>query len=57
MNCSFCGKRSDEVFRIISSDGSKICNECVGRCCDMLSGEYQKTAKEIEMLRQPREDT
>jgi ATP-dependent Clp protease ATP-binding subunit ClpX len=47
-NCSFCGKRPDEVFRIISADGAKICNECVGRCADMIASEYQKIAKDIQ---------
>lgn len=47
-NCSFCGKRHDEVFRIISSDGSKICNECIARCADMIADEYRKVAKDIQ---------
>lgn len=47
-NCSFCGKRSDEVFRIISSDGSKVCNECIGKMADMIADEYRKVAKDVQ---------
>lgn len=47
-NCSFCGKGSDEVFRLISADGAKICNECVGRCADMIADEYRKVAKDVQ---------
>lgn len=47
-NCSFCGKRPDQVFRMISTDGVKICNECVGRCADMIADEYRKVAKDVQ---------
>jgi ATP-dependent Clp protease ATP-binding subunit ClpX len=47
-NCSFCGKRSDQVFRLITRDGAKICNECVGRCADMIADEYRKAAKDLK---------
>ena len=53
-NCSFCGKRHDEVFRLISSDGAKICNECIGRCAEMIAEEYRKIAHEMEFP--PKED-
>lgn len=46
-NCSFCGKRHDEVFRLISSDGCKICSECVGRCANMIASEYIKVAADL----------
>jgi ATP-dependent Clp protease ATP-binding subunit ClpX len=47
-NCSFCGKRPDEVFRIITSDGCRICNECVGRCAEMVASEYMQIAREVK---------
>jgi ATP-dependent Clp protease ATP-binding subunit ClpX len=47
-NCSFCGKSHDQVFRLITSDGCKICNECVGRCADMIADEYRKVAKDVQ---------
>lgn len=48
-NCSFCGKRPDQVFRIISSDGCKICNECVGRCADLIADQYRQVAKDVTL--------
>lgn len=47
-NCSFCGKSSAQVFRVISSDGCRICNECIGRCCDILAEEYSKTSDALK---------
>lgn len=48
-NCSFCGKRPDEVFRVISSDGCKICNECIGRCANMIAEEFKQVAKDMQL--------
>lgn len=53
-NCSFCGKRHDQVFRLITTDGVKICNECVGRCADLIADEYRKVAKDVQFP--PRDD-
>jgi ATP-dependent Clp protease ATP-binding subunit ClpX len=47
-NCSFCGKDSSQVFRLITTDGVKICNECVGRCADMIADEYRKVARDVQ---------
>ncbi|MDE5451303.1 hypothetical protein GWE18_00230 [Bradyrhizobium sp. CSA112] len=52
-NCSFCGKRHDQVFRIITSDGCKICNECVGRCANIIATELQRVAADIIALPPP----
>jgi len=46
-NCSFCGKRHDEVFRLITSDGCKICSEGVGRCADMIAEEFRQIARDL----------
>lgn len=46
-HCSFCGKRNDEVFRLITSNGCKICNECVGRCANMIASELNRVASDI----------
>ena len=32
VTCSFCGKKSNEVERIIIGPGVNICNECVEYC-------------------------
>ena len=30
--CSFCGKSKEEVNKLIASDNSSICDECVEKC-------------------------
>jgi len=40
VRCSFCGKRQDQVDRIIAGQGaSYICNECVALCTSILGDE------------------
>ena len=34
--CSFCGKRKGEVKRLVSGPRVFICNECVGRCREVI---------------------
>lgn len=34
--CSFCGKSKEEVNKLIASDNSSICDECVQKCGDIL---------------------
>lgn len=34
--CSFCGKPSQEVTRLIAGPGVYICNECVVLCTEIL---------------------
>ncbi len=36
VRCSFCGKRQEEVERIIAGSGVYICNECVHLCMSIL---------------------
>src|SRR5690349_5055418 len=37
-SCSFCGKRLQEVRRLVSGPGPvHICNECVDLCRDIMS--------------------
>lgn len=36
VHCSFCGKREDQVKRLIAGPGVFICDECVDLCCDIL---------------------
>ena len=43
--CSFCGKRRDEVRRMIAGPNDVIiCNECVGLCNKVLADEESKSA-------------
>jgi hypothetical protein len=39
-NCSFCGKPSTDVSKLISGPGVYICNECVSLCADILATEF-----------------
>jgi ATP-dependent Clp protease ATP-binding subunit ClpX len=38
-SCSFCGKHKDKVQKLIVSDATAICNECVNLCNDLLKEE------------------
>jgi len=39
MRCSFCSKDKTEVQRLIAGPSVFICNECVGLCQEILSGQ------------------
>jgi ATP-dependent Clp protease ATP-binding subunit ClpX len=60
--CSFCGKREDEVFRLLAGpDGIYICDECVQIAYEVLNEERSSSAREsskgragVGMLRVPR---
>jgi len=56
MSCSFCGKRHDEVRKLIAGPGVFICDECVTLCDDIIN----ETAPQTELspitdLPKPRE--
>ena len=36
IRCSFCGKRQDQVKRMIAGPGVYICDECVGLCMEAV---------------------
>lgn len=44
-SCSFCGKREDQVKRLISGRGVYICDECVALSKVMIDEEKEKEAK------------
>ena len=37
MRCSFCGKRKDEVTRLVAGPGVFICDRCVALCNEIIS--------------------
>ena len=39
MHCSFCGKRENQVERLIAGPGVCICSDCVSACSDLLREE------------------
>ena len=40
VRCSFCGKRENQVARLIAGPGVYICSDCVAACSDLLRDEY-----------------
>jgi ATP-dependent Clp protease ATP-binding subunit ClpX len=42
LKCSFCGKRQDQVRRLIAGPGGvSICDECVKLCNEIIADEAQ----------------
>jgi ATP-dependent protease Clp ATPase subunit len=39
--CTFCGKSSDMVARVVAGPGVYICNECVQLCIEVMEVEGQ----------------
>ena len=40
IRCSFCGKRENQVSRLIAGPGVYICSDCVGACSQLLQQDY-----------------
>ncbi len=40
--CSFCGKKEDEVFRLISGPNAYICDECIDACQNLIGFEGEE---------------
>ncbi len=64
VRCSFCGKRQDQVNRIIAGQGaSYICNECIALCTSILGDEFvpmkivrsEENEGDVESLPKPAE--
>ncbi|MBQ8182633.1 MAG: ATP-dependent Clp protease ATP-binding subunit ClpX [Clostridia bacterium] len=47
VRCSFCGKTSDQVERMISGPGVYICDSCVDLCVDIIDGVPTKQNKKV----------
>ena len=42
--CSFCGKRQDQVHRMLAGmNGAFICDACVGLCSEIMDEEDEET--------------
>jgi ClpX C4-type zinc finger len=41
--CTFCGKRGEDVEKVIAGPGVYICNECVALCNDILTSDQKAT--------------
>jgi ATP-dependent Clp protease ATP-binding subunit ClpX len=43
MQCSFCGKRQDQVRKLVAGPGIYICDQCIELCQEVV-GESSGTA-------------
>lgn len=43
LTCSFCGKRQQEVIKLIAGPMSFICDECINLCVDILREDSKKS--------------
>ena len=49
--CSFCGKRGDQVKRMLAGRNGYICDECIELCTEVLREEFDKgSGKDKEVL-------
>ena len=48
IRCSFCGKREDEVERIVRGLDAFICNECVKLCGEIMGFDYDEPDYTVE---------
>ena len=56
--CSFCGKREDQVKRLLAGRNGYICDECIALCNEVLREDNQSTDREplaVEELPKPKE--
>jgi ATP-dependent Clp protease ATP-binding subunit ClpX len=44
-SCSFCNKTKEEVNKLIASETSAICDDCIEKCGLILNDEIKKTSK------------
>ena len=50
IRCSFCGKRQEQVSRIIAGPNVYICNECIDLCSSILRDEmHAGSTPELEL--------
>ena len=48
LRCSFCGKREEEVRRMIQAPGARICDQCIQLCMSVLEEELKTQAVSYE---------
>ncbi len=53
LRCSFCGKRQNQVNRLIAGQTGCICDECI-RQCQMMIGEEEMDIPEAKPFRMPK---
>ena len=53
MNCSFCGKTQDEVYKIVAGPGVCICDECIKACNDIILDRRKKEDRPFDLRNVP----
>jgi len=53
MNCSFCGRNQDEVYKIVSGPGVCICDECIKVCNDIILDRKKKEKVPFDLKQIP----
>ena len=48
LRCSFCGKREEEVRRMIQAPGARICDQCIQLCMSVLEEDLRNQPGAIE---------
>ncbi len=48
VRCTFCGKASDEVKRLVAGPGVYICDECIALCNEIIAEGNEKEEQEQE---------
>jgi ATP-dependent Clp protease ATP-binding subunit ClpX len=46
LRCSFCGKRQDEVRKLIAGPGVFICDECIELCAEIIGDELPQSRRD-----------
>ena len=45
IKCSFCGKKQEEVERIIAGPGVYICDECIKVCTSIIENDLYEDSE------------
>ena len=48
--CSFCGKRREDVRRLVSGPGVYICDECIEQCAAIIAEAWDAERRKAPML-------
>jgi len=51
--CSFCGRETDKVDRMIMGNGAYICDECILACVDIIADDFDVTATQKRTAKKP----
>ncbi len=51
--CSFCGKLADEVGHLVAGSRAYICDECIGRCNNLMGNSSDTIIEESGLIENP----